>query len=260
MRQPKAMSPTGRRQPVGGIARLHARRQRRRSDAQAHPRRGQAARLSAQPDGALAGDETLQHRGAGASPIWKTRSMPRWSTRCPSACAKPGGTSSCSPIRRARRPTRPLEQVLSYQVDAIVLTATTASLELALQCQKSGVPIVQINRESQSAGHFDGARREPARRRTHRRVPPRRRTHALRLCRRVAGIDHRAGARRSLCRHPGRAWRGAGDHGARPLHLRRRRAGGARTARAPPSGRTRSFAPPTTWPSPPSAWPGANSD
>lgn len=45
-----------------------------------------------------------------------------------------------------------LEGVLSYQVDAIVLTATTASLELALQCQKAGVPIVQINRESKLPG------------------------------------------------------------------------------------------------------------
>ncbi len=45
-----------------------------------------------------------------------------------------------------------LEQVLSYQVDAVILTATTASLELALQCQKSGVPIVQINRESSLPG------------------------------------------------------------------------------------------------------------
>ena len=45
-----------------------------------------------------------------------------------------------------------LEEVLSYQVDAIVMTATTASLELALQCQKSGVPIVQINRDSTLPG------------------------------------------------------------------------------------------------------------
>lgn len=45
-----------------------------------------------------------------------------------------------------------LETVLSYQVDAIVMTATTASLELALQCQKAGVPIVQINRESKLPG------------------------------------------------------------------------------------------------------------
>ena len=45
-----------------------------------------------------------------------------------------------------------LEQVLSYQVDAIIMTATTASLELATQCQKAGVPIVQINRESKVPG------------------------------------------------------------------------------------------------------------
>lgn len=45
-----------------------------------------------------------------------------------------------------------LERVLSYQVDAIIMTATTASLELALQCQKAGVPIVQINRESKLPG------------------------------------------------------------------------------------------------------------
>lgn len=45
-----------------------------------------------------------------------------------------------------------LEQVLSYQVDAVVLTATMASEELAAQCQKSGVPIVQINRETNLAG------------------------------------------------------------------------------------------------------------
>lgn len=45
-----------------------------------------------------------------------------------------------------------LERMLSYQVDALVMTATTASLELALQCQKAGVPIVQINRESKLPG------------------------------------------------------------------------------------------------------------
>ncbi len=45
-----------------------------------------------------------------------------------------------------------LERVLSYQVDALILTATTASLELTLQCQKTGVPIVQINRESKLPG------------------------------------------------------------------------------------------------------------
>lgn len=45
-----------------------------------------------------------------------------------------------------------LERVLSYQVDALILTATTASIELALQCQKAGIPIVQINRESRVPG------------------------------------------------------------------------------------------------------------
>lgn len=45
-----------------------------------------------------------------------------------------------------------LERVLSYQVDALILTATTASPELAAQCQRAGVPIVQINRDSELAG------------------------------------------------------------------------------------------------------------
>ncbi|HUV31998.1 MAG TPA: LacI family DNA-binding transcriptional regulator [Devosiaceae bacterium] len=45
-----------------------------------------------------------------------------------------------------------LDRVLSYQVDALILTATTASAELAQQCQKAGVPIVQINRASKLAG------------------------------------------------------------------------------------------------------------
>lgn len=45
-----------------------------------------------------------------------------------------------------------LESVLSYQVDAIILTATTASVDLAMQCKKAGVPIVQINRESKLPG------------------------------------------------------------------------------------------------------------
>lgn len=45
-----------------------------------------------------------------------------------------------------------LERVLSYQVDALVLTATTSSLDLAMQCQKAGVPIVQINRDSKVPG------------------------------------------------------------------------------------------------------------
>lgn len=45
-----------------------------------------------------------------------------------------------------------LERVLSYRVDGLILAATKASTELTLQCQKSGVPIVQINRESKLAG------------------------------------------------------------------------------------------------------------
>lgn len=45
-----------------------------------------------------------------------------------------------------------LENVLSYQVDALILTATTASHELAAQCQAAGVPVVQINRESKLPG------------------------------------------------------------------------------------------------------------
>jgi len=47
---------------------------------------------------------------------------------------------------------RELERVLSYQVDALILTATTATLELTLHCQKNGIPIVQINRESNLPG------------------------------------------------------------------------------------------------------------
>ncbi|NOZ31945.1 MAG: substrate-binding domain-containing protein [Alphaproteobacteria bacterium] len=45
-----------------------------------------------------------------------------------------------------------LERVLSYQVDALILTATTAPFELALHCQKAGIPIVQINRASKLPG------------------------------------------------------------------------------------------------------------
>jgi len=45
-----------------------------------------------------------------------------------------------------------LERALSYQVDALIMTATMASPELALQCKKAGVPIVQINRGSKIAG------------------------------------------------------------------------------------------------------------
>ncbi len=45
-----------------------------------------------------------------------------------------------------------LERVLSYQVDALILTATIPSPELTDQCQKNGIPIVQINRESKISG------------------------------------------------------------------------------------------------------------
>ncbi len=45
-----------------------------------------------------------------------------------------------------------LEQALSYQVDALVMAASKASIELTMQCQKAGVPIVQINRETRLPG------------------------------------------------------------------------------------------------------------
>lgn len=41
-----------------------------------------------------------------------------------------------------------LERVLSYQIDALVLTATIASRALAEQCHRAGIPVVQINRET----------------------------------------------------------------------------------------------------------------
>lgn len=45
-----------------------------------------------------------------------------------------------------------LERVLSYQVDALILTATKASEELTQKCVKAGIPIIQINRESDLKG------------------------------------------------------------------------------------------------------------
>ncbi len=45
-----------------------------------------------------------------------------------------------------------LERALSYQVDALVMAASMASIELTMQCQKAGVPIVQINRETKLPG------------------------------------------------------------------------------------------------------------
>lgn len=45
-----------------------------------------------------------------------------------------------------------LERALSYQVDALVMAASMAPIELTMQCQKAGVPIVQINRETKLPG------------------------------------------------------------------------------------------------------------
>ena len=45
-----------------------------------------------------------------------------------------------------------LEAFLSYQIDALVLTATSPSEALVGHCRKSGVPVVLINRESKVAG------------------------------------------------------------------------------------------------------------
>jgi DNA-binding LacI/PurR family transcriptional regulator len=45
-----------------------------------------------------------------------------------------------------------LEAFLSYQIDALVLTATSPSEALVAHCRKSGVPVVLINRETKVAG------------------------------------------------------------------------------------------------------------
>lgn len=45
-----------------------------------------------------------------------------------------------------------LEQALSYQVDALIMTGTKASKELTEQFRKVDVPIVQINRKSDFSG------------------------------------------------------------------------------------------------------------
>jgi DNA-binding LacI/PurR family transcriptional regulator len=45
-----------------------------------------------------------------------------------------------------------IETFLSYQIDALILTATSPSKELVLQCRKSGVPIVLINRDTDLPG------------------------------------------------------------------------------------------------------------
>lgn len=45
-----------------------------------------------------------------------------------------------------------LENVLSFSVQAVITAATTVPPKLAKQCQKAGVPIVQINRDSDVPG------------------------------------------------------------------------------------------------------------
>lgn len=45
-----------------------------------------------------------------------------------------------------------LARVLNYQVDALIMSGTKASKELAASFRKSGVPIVQINRKSNYSG------------------------------------------------------------------------------------------------------------
>jgi len=45
-----------------------------------------------------------------------------------------------------------VETFLSYQIDALILTATSPSKELVQQCRKSGVPIVLINRDTSLPG------------------------------------------------------------------------------------------------------------
>lgn len=45
-----------------------------------------------------------------------------------------------------------IETFLSYQIDALILTATSPSRGLAQQCRKSGVPVVLINRDTTLPG------------------------------------------------------------------------------------------------------------
>ncbi len=45
-----------------------------------------------------------------------------------------------------------IETFLSYQIDALILTATSPSKDLVQQCRKSGVPVVLINRDSTIPG------------------------------------------------------------------------------------------------------------
>ncbi len=55
-----------------------------------------------------------------------------------------------------------LEQVMSYQVDALVLAATTVSSGLADQCRAAGIPVVLFNRTSDTtaASSVTGANRD----------------------------------------------------------------------------------------------------
>ncbi len=58
-----------------------------------------------------------------------------------------------------------LEQIMRYQVDALVLAATTVSSALADQCRAAGVPVVLFNRTGRSldAASVTGANRDGAR-------------------------------------------------------------------------------------------------
>jgi DNA-binding LacI/PurR family transcriptional regulator len=42
-----------------------------------------------------------------------------------------------------------VEELLNYQVDALILLSTNLSSELALQCERAGIPVVLFNRTSQ---------------------------------------------------------------------------------------------------------------
>ena len=58
-----------------------------------------------------------------------------------------------------------LEQIMRYQVDALVLAATTVSSRLADECRTAGIPVILFNRTSHStsASSVTGANRDGAR-------------------------------------------------------------------------------------------------
>jgi len=58
-----------------------------------------------------------------------------------------------------------LEQIMRYQVDALVLAATTVSSRLADECRAAGIPVVLFNRTSRStaSSSVTGANRDGAR-------------------------------------------------------------------------------------------------